>query len=136
MELWSTILSVAACRFTPVVADAFREMERLARNGRRFDAIVVDPPSFAQRQHEADRALAAYSKLTTLAVRLLRPGGLLVQCSCSSRVTAEQFHRTVALAASRAGRPFDEIRRTAHAVDHPIGFTEGAYLSALFARVP
>jgi 23S rRNA (cytosine1962-C5)-methyltransferase len=128
--------AVAACRFTPVVADAFREMERLARNGRRFDAIVVDPPSFAQRQHEADRALAAYSKLTTLAVRLLRPGGLLVQCSCSSRVTAEQFHRTVALAASRAGRPFDEIRRTAHAVDHPVRFTEGAYLKAVFARVP
>ena len=100
------------------------------------DAIVVDPPSFAQRQHEADRALAAYSKLTTLAVRLLRPGGLLVQCSCSSRVTAEQFHRTVALAASRAGRPFDEIRRTAHAVDHPVRFTEGAYLKAVFARVP
>lgn len=128
--------AVAACRFTPVVADAFRDLERLARNGRRFDALVVDPPSFAQRQHEVDRALGAYSKLTSLAVRLLRPGGLLVQCSCSSRVTAEQFHRTVALAASRANRPLDEIRRTGHAVDHPVRFPEGAYLKAVFARVP
>ena len=127
---------VAACRFDAVVGDAFREMERLARNGRRFDIVVVDPPSFAQRNHETQRALAAYGRLTTHALRLLRPDGLLVQCSCSSRVTADDFHATVARAASSAGRPLSNPRRTAHADDHPVGFPEGAYLKAVFARVP
>ena len=127
---------VAACRVRTTVADAFREVDRLAHNGVRFDAVVVDPPSFAQRQFETTRALAAYAKLTELAVKVLRPDGLLVQCSCSSRVTADEFYSTVARAAARAGRPLDEIRRTAHGIDHPVTFAEGAYLKAVFARVP
>jgi 23S rRNA (cytosine1962-C5)-methyltransferase len=128
--------SVAACTYRPVVADAFREMDRLVHRGQKFDVVVIDPPSFAQRQHEVERALGAYAKLTDLGVRLVAPGGLLVQCSCSSRVSAEQFHATVARAAGRAGRPWEELRRTGHAIDHPVTFPEGAYLKAVFARVP
>lgn len=127
---------VAACRFDPVVGDAFREMETLARRGRRFDIVVVDPPSFAQRNHETRRAVAAYATLTGLALRVLRPGGLLVQCSCSSRVSADDFHTAVARAASAAGRPLANPRHTAHAIDHPVTFPEGAYLKAVIARVP
>jgi 23S rRNA (cytosine1962-C5)-methyltransferase len=127
---------VAACRFKPTVADAFREMDRLAHQGQRFDVVIIDPPSFAQRQFEVDRAIAAYSKLTDLGVRLVKRGGLLVQCSCSSRVTADDFHSTVSHSAARANRPLDELRRTGHAVDHPVTFNEGSYLKAVFARVP
>ena len=61
---------------------------------------------------------------------------MLVQASCSSRVTADEFYATVFDAARRAGRPLREIRRTGHAVDHPIGFPQGAYLKALFATLP
>jgi len=127
---------VAACRFKPTVADAFREMDRLARQGQRFDVVIIDPPSFAQRQFEIDRAISAYSKLTDLGVRLVKRDGLLVQCSCSSRVSADDFHTTVSHSAARAGRPLDELRRTGHAVDHPVTFPEGSYLKAVFARVP
>ena len=127
---------VAACRFKPIVADAFREMDRLAHQGQRFDVVIIDPPSFAQRQFEVDRAISAYSKLTDLGVRLVKRGGLLVQCSCSSRVTADDFHSTVSHSAARANRPLDELRRTGHAVDHPVTFNEGSYLKAVFARVP
>jgi 23S rRNA (cytosine1962-C5)-methyltransferase len=128
--------TVAACTFKPVVGDAFREMDRFLRQGRKWDIVVIDPPSFAQRKHETERALAAYAKLTDIGVRLVQRGGLLVQCSCSSRVTAEQFHATVNRAAARIDRPLDELRRTGHAIDHPISFTEGAYLKAVVARVP
>ncbi len=127
---------VAACSTRTIVADAFKEMDRLISARSRFDVVVVDPPSFAMRSTETDRALGAYAKLTDLAVRLLRPDGLLVQCSCSSRVTADAFHATVARSAARAGRPLVELRRTGHAVDHPVSFPEGAYLKAVFARVP
>jgi 23S rRNA (cytosine1962-C5)-methyltransferase len=127
---------VAACRFKSTVADAFREMDRLARQGQRFDVVIIDPPSFAQRQFEIERALSAYSKLTDLGVKLVKRDGLLVQSSCSSRVTAEDFHSTVSHSAARADRPLDEIRRTGHALDHPVTFSEGSYLKAVFARVP
>jgi 23S rRNA (cytosine1962-C5)-methyltransferase len=128
--------AVAACAFQPVVADAFREMDRLVHRGKKFDIVVIDPPSFAQRQHEIDRAVGAYTKLTELGVRLVAPDGLLVQSSCSSRVTSDQFFSTVARAAARVGRPLEELRRTGHAIDHPVSFPEGAYLKAVFARVP
>ena len=127
---------VAACATRTVVADAFREMDRLQRSRTKFDVVVVDPPSFAMRQTDVERATGAYAKLTELAVGLLRPDGLLVQCSCSSRVSAEIFHATVARAAARARRPLDELRRTGHAIDHPVAYPEGAYLKAVFARVP
>ncbi|MDP2293750.1 MAG: class I SAM-dependent rRNA methyltransferase [Actinomycetota bacterium] len=127
---------VAACRFTPVVADAFREMDRLNRRGEKFDIVVIDPPSFARRAFETERALSAYAKLTDIGVRLVQRDGLLVQSSCSSRVGADDFYATVARAAARAGRPLDELRRTGHALDHPVTFPEGAYLKTVFARVP
>lgn len=127
--------NVAACSYTAVVADAFREMETYVKQGRKYDIVVIDPPSFAQRQHEVTRALAAYAKLTDLGVRLVQRGGLLVQCSCSSRVTTEDFQVTVAHAAARADRPLEIVRTTAHAIDHPVTFTEGAYLKAVFARL-
>ncbi len=128
--------AVAACEYRPVVADAFREMDRLVHRGRKFDVVIIDPPSFAQRRDDIDRALGAYAKLTDLGVRLVAPGGLIVQSSCSSRVDALQFHATVARAAAKAGRPWEELRRTGHALDHPVTFPEGAYLKAVFARVP
>jgi 23S rRNA (cytosine1962-C5)-methyltransferase len=127
---------VSACKFTPVVADAFREMDRLNRRGEKFDIVIIDPPSFAQRQFEVERALSAYSKLTDLGVRLVQRDGLLVQSSCSSRVTADDFHSTVSHAAARLDRPLFELRRTGHSLDHPVTFPEGAYLKAVFARVP
>jgi 23S rRNA (cytosine1962-C5)-methyltransferase len=128
--------AVAACEYRPVVADAFREMDRLVHRGRKFDVVVIDPPSFAQRRDDIDRAVAAYAKLTDLGVRLVAPDGLIVQSSCSSRVDALTFHATVARAAAKAGRPWQELRRTGHAIDHPVTFPEGAYLKAVFARVP
>lgn len=127
--------TVRACEVTSVVADAFDDMQARVRRGEKFDIVVVDPPSFAQRQHETERALGAYRRLTDLAVRLVQPGGWLVQCSCSARVGAEEFHRAVAVAAAAARHPLDEWTRTGHPIDHPAGIPESRYLKATFARV-
>ena len=96
--------------------------------------MVVDPPSFASKKADVDRAVAAYRRLTRLAIGLLAPGGILVQSSCSSRVGAEEFHRAVLDAAAGIGRPLTEIERTGQPIDHPIGFPQGAYLKTLIAR--
>jgi 23S rRNA (cytosine1962-C5)-methyltransferase len=123
---------VRECTIRTTVGDAFDVLAALDRRAERdtdrFDIVILDPPSFASNQTQVDRALRAYAKLTRLGVALLRPGGALVQASCSSRVSADQFFDTVLAAA-----PLHEIRRTGHPVDHPTTFPQGAYLKAIFA---
>ena len=126
---------VAACEHTTAADDAFAAMAALASTRRRFDLVVVDPPSFASRAADVDRARRAYTRLTHLALDLLPPGGILVQASCSSRVADDDFHDGIHAAARRAGRHLAEIARTGHALDHPVGFAQGAYLKAMFATV-
>jgi len=127
--------AVAACKFRPMKADALEAMNRLIRSGDRFDVVIIDPPSFTPRQASVERALKAYALLTEKGVKLVRPGGVLVQASCSSRVTADEFHTTVSHAAAQAGRPLDEFRRTRHPIDHQVNFPQGHYLKAVFATV-
>jgi 23S rRNA (cytosine1962-C5)-methyltransferase len=134
MELNRGLDAVRNCAFTTEVGDAFEVMVQLARAGVNYDLVVVDPPSFAQRQANVDGALRAYTRLTHLALRLVRPGGVLMQASCSSRVTPQQFFDTVLAAAEAAGRTLREIERTGHDTDHPVGFEEGEYLEAGFWR--
>lgn len=114
--------------------DAFAVMGELAQSGRRFGVVVVDPPAFAKRAAEVPRALKAYARLTRLALGLLEKGGDLVMASCSSRVEADAFFEVVQQTAIVAGRPLTAIEKTFNAVDHPVGFAEGAYLKCLYAR--
>lgn len=127
---------VASCIAESHVGDAFAVLRELAAGSARFDLVIVDPPSFASKQADRESALAAYRRLTELALELTEPGGVLVQSSCSSRVGAEAFFDGIHAVASERGRPLEELQRTGHAVDHPIGFALGAYLKTLFARVP
>lgn len=128
-------VAVRECRHTAEVGDAFDVMVRLGREGAEYDIVVVDPPSFAQRQANVGGAVRAYTRLTHLALRLVRDRGVLVQASCSSRVPAEQFFETVGNAAADAGYGLTEIARTGHDIDHPVTFAQGEYLKAGFWRV-
>jgi 23S rRNA (cytosine1962-C5)-methyltransferase len=127
--------NVRHCEHDSIVGDAFEVMDRLVQRRKHYDIVVVDPPSFAQRKSNVERALHAYGQLTKRAVLLTRPDGLLMQSSCSSRITDEQFYATVRGSAQRAGYDLVELRRTGHALDHPVTFAQGGYLKALFARV-
>ena len=122
-------------RHTASVADAFDAMADLIDQGRRFDVVIVDPPSFAPNAAAVPTASRAYRRLTSRALDLLATGGTLLQASCSSRISADDFVDLV----------FDEIEfnglraintiRTSHALDHPIGFSQGAYLKAIVTEV-
>ena len=127
--------NVRHCEHDSMIGDAYEVMDRLIQRRKHYDIVVVDPPAFAQRKSNIDRALHAYGQLTQRAVQLTRPDGVLVQASCSSRITDEQFYATVRGSAQRAGYDLAELRRTGHAVDHPVTFAQGGYLKALFARV-
>jgi 23S rRNA (cytosine1962-C5)-methyltransferase len=127
--------AVAACRHTTAASDALEEMQRLRAAGRRFGLVIVDPPSFAQRADQRRAALRAYERLAGLAAELTEPGGIVVLASCSSRITADEHADAVERGAERRGFTLAAPLRTDHPVDHPIGFPEGAYLKAVFARV-
>jgi len=128
------IPEVAAAKHHLLVGDAFTHLADLAATRHRFDMVVIDPPSFAKSQSEISRALNAYSRLVSVGLAVLRPGGILVMASCSSRVTAEQFFYLVQQTARQEGRPLQELARTGHPLDHPVTFPEGAYLKCLFAQ--
>lgn len=124
-----------ATRHEVVVADAFAGMEALYRAGERFGLIVVDPPAFAKRAEERERALQSYARLARLAARLVAPDGILLLASCSSRISADEFFTTVEDELARAGVKYRSLERRFHDVDHPIGFPEGGYLKAGYYEI-
>jgi 23S rRNA (cytosine1962-C5)-methyltransferase len=126
--------AVASASHETVAQDAFEVLARLVSEKRLFDLVIIDPPMFAQNQAQTSAAISAYKRLTRLGLGVLRPGGVLVQASCSSRVEAEAFFNAIHLAAQESNRRLIEIERTGHALDHPIGFPEGAYLKCLFCK--
>jgi 23S rRNA (cytosine1962-C5)-methyltransferase len=131
----SFIKNVQRCAHTTQVGDAFDVMQAFGKQRRTFEIVVVDPPSFARKQIDHDRALHAYRRLTRMALDLVADGGILVQSSCSSRVTADEFFDGVHSAAASTSHRLTEMLRTTHGADHPISFAEGAYLKTLFGRV-
>lgn len=123
---------VAACRHECVRADAFEWLA--AKAARKFDLIVLDPPSLAQREAERARAIGAYRQLNADGLRWLAPGGVLVAASCSAHASAEEFFGAVRQAARESARPFTEWQTTGHAPDHPATFPEAQYLKTIYLR--
>ncbi len=123
---------VAACRHDCVRGDAFEWLA--AKPVRKFNLIVLDPPSLAKREAERARAIGAYRQLNADGLRWLAPGGVLVAASCSAHVSAGEFFGAVRQAARESARPFTEWQTTGHAPDHPATFPEAPYLKAIYLR--
>ncbi|HZX42471.1 MAG TPA: class I SAM-dependent methyltransferase, partial [Myxococcaceae bacterium] len=117
-------------------ANAFDVLHQLDREGERFDTVVLDPPGLAKRKEGPRTALRAYRELNVRALRLLRPGGLLVTCSCSGKVKPPQFEEMLLGAADDVRRPVQILERRGPAADHPVlgGLPETEYLKAFFVR--
>ncbi len=123
--------NVARCPREAVQADAFAWIEKTPR---RFDLVILDPPSLAKRESERSGAIQAYGRLAAGGINALRPGGVLAAASCSAHVTAEEFFKAVRGAAQKSGRKFTELDRTEHAPDHPATFTEARYLKCVYLK--
>lgn len=128
--------NIRNAKFETLDQDAFEALAQMKTQNRQFDIVILDPPMFAQNQSQIETALHTYRRLTHLGLGVLKHGGILVQASCSSRVSADDFFNAIHQAAQEAGRPLKEIERTGHAIDHPITYKEGAYLKCLFANAP
>jgi 23S rRNA (cytosine1962-C5)-methyltransferase len=122
----------ARCPHETIQADAFQWLER--NRDRRFDLIVLDPPSLARREAERAGAIQAYGALAGSGIRALRPGGILVAASCSAHVSSGEFFGAVRAAAGSSLRTFEELDTTGHPPDHPAIFPEARYLKCIYLR--
>jgi len=120
---------------TQQVADAFDAIDMLRRGRRRFDLVIVDPPSFAPNNDAVPAAENAYRRLASAAAELVHDGGWFFQASCSSRIDNTQFYDIVHEGITEADRTAGQSIRTSHAVDHPIGFVHGSYLKAVLTQL-
>lgn len=120
-----------------VTADCFEVLSRYLEEGRRFDIIILDPPSFAKSQRNRFAAIRAYTKLNAVALRCVSPGGLLISSSCTSQVGPEAFKEMLAAAGASVNKRFQIIHEAGQPLDHPVpaGFPEGRYLKFVVGRV-
>ena len=125
--------NIQAAKHIPICGDAFGSLTQLFTKNQRYDLVIIDPPSFAKSRAEIQSALRAYQRLTRLGLQVLKPGGILVQASCSSRISSESFYIHIHQAAMQMGVILRQLESSGHPSDHPIGFPEGEYLKCLFA---
>ena len=116
------------------VFDALREMEAA---GERFDTIVLDPPAFAKNRASVKAAARGYKEINLRAIKLLKPAGVIVTCTCSYHMSEEMFLEIIAEAANDAHRKLQLVEKRTQASDHPIllGVPESYYLKCVIARV-
>ena len=119
------------------IADVFAYLEEVSSRGEQFDVVVLDPPAFAKTQSSRNNALKAYRRLNTLGMQVLRPGGILLTCSCSGVVGMDDLLGVISQSAQRFQRPVQLLESYTHGVDHPINLAmpETVYLKAVFCRV-
>lgn len=117
-------------------SDAFELLRTYRAEGRRFDCVILDPPAFCKSAAEAQDACKGYRDINLLGFKLLKPGGILVTCSCSHYVPLALFERTVAEAARLAQRRVQCLEVRAQSPDHPVlfGAEETQYLKCLILK--
>jgi 23S rRNA (cytosine1962-C5)-methyltransferase len=126
-----------AAQHSFLTGDGFNLLEQFAQEGRRFDVVVLDPPSFARDRLHRHAAERAYIRLNRLALGCVRPGGLLASASCTSQIAPHEFTRLLAEAARRAGRRLSILHEAGQPLDHPVPvhFPEARYLKFVICRV-
>jgi 23S rRNA (cytosine1962-C5)-methyltransferase len=120
-----------------IEANAFDLLKDYATANRQYDTIVLDPPAFAKTKRTVPTALRGYKELNLRALKMLRPGGILVTCSCSFHVSEGEFLAMLGSAAADVGRRVRILEERGQSLDHPIllNVPETAYLKCVIGQV-
>ena len=123
------------CRFECV--NAFDVLKNLTKEEKRWDVVMLDPPSFAKSRDSVDKALTGYKEINLRGIKLVKPGGFLVTSSCTTLVSPDLFYNTIQLAAKDAKRRIRQVVFNAQSADHPIisGQENTHYLKFLIVQV-
>ncbi|SHJ77144.1 class I SAM-dependent rRNA methyltransferase [Propionispora hippei] len=125
----------AVCDFQ--VANAFDALRSMAEEQRQFDVVILDPPAFTKSRHALEGAARGYKEINLRGLKMVRPGGFLVTCSCSFHMGRDLFQAIVADAARDARRVIRQVEYRTQAKDHPIlpSAAETEYLKFLVVQV-
>ena len=117
-------------------ANVFDLLHELDGRGERFDTVILDPPAFAKSKSAVEKARRGYKEINLRALKLLRPGGCLITCSCSYHVHEGDLEGILADAAADAGATVSVVEKRRQARDHPIllGVPETYYLKCFVLR--
>jgi len=122
-----------------VRADAIAFMKAAVLAGEQYDIVICDPPKLAPTKKSLDRASGTYTLINTLAMQLVRPGGLLLTCTCSGAMTQDLalYHKVLLQAAKNAKKHIRILNQGSAALDHPVlpAFPEGSYLTSVLLSV-
>lgn len=120
-----------------IEANAFDFLRERHKEGARYDTIILDPPAFAKNKESLEGALRGYKEINNRAMRLLRPGGILITCSCSHHMSEGVFAEMLADAAKDAGCWVRVLERRVQAGDHPIllSVPETLYLKCFILQI-
>lgn len=120
-----------------IAGDAFQILRQMRDENQKFDIIILDPPKFARHKRDIPAACRGYKDINLLALKLLRPNGLLATFSCSGAISQGLFQKVLLGAALDAGRNVQIIRNLGQASDHPVllSFPESFYLKGFLCRV-
>ena len=135
MAINNAALNTYTGKHEVMAIDAFEGLQKLINQQEAFDIVVIDPPSFAKSEREVSKAKLSYARLVQLGVQLVKPEGVLVFASCSSRITSLEFFNIVEKNIIESGRKMELLTKTYHDIDHPITFPEGAYLKCGYYRL-
>ncbi|MBV9670999.1 MAG: class I SAM-dependent methyltransferase, partial [Acidobacteriales bacterium] len=121
------------CAVEWLEGNAFDVLRDWSDGEEQFDTIVLDPPAFAKTRRRSAEALRGYKELNLRALKMLRPGGILVTCSCSHHVSEPEFLEMLLSASNDAKRRVQVLERRTQAIDHPVllGMPETQYLKCV-----
>ncbi len=127
---------IARSDLQTVHADAFVYLRQMQQTGKQFDVVILDPPKFIASREEFEEGRMKYFDLNRLALTAVKPGGLLVTCSCSGLLSEEEFFAILRGAGRGARRRVQVLRTTGPGPDHPVmtDHPESAYLKCLWCR--
>ena len=121
-------------KFMQEEGDAFKILGKMKSEKRSFDLVILDPPAFARNKKQKSQALEAYARLAKAGAQVTSE--ILFTASCTRHVAANEFYDAVCQGIRSAGKKYEELDRTGHALDHPAAFKDALYLKAAYFRFP
>ncbi len=123
-------------RCTFQVGNVFDALKERDRRREAYDLVILDPPAFVKSRARLQEAIGGYKEINLRALRLLRPGGILVTCSCSHHLSADRFREVLLEVAHDVRRPLRLVAHGGQGPDHPIllGMPETEYLKCLVVQ--
>ena len=117
-------------------SNVFDLLRSLDDDGEGFDTVILDPPAFAKSRRAVDKAIGGYKEINLRALKVLKPGGCLITCSCSYHIHEDGFESLLVDAAVDAGATVSLVEKRRQARDHPVllGVPETHYLKCFILR--